>query len=418
MYCDRKIPFLVLACSVFRQDVEAAEWALEGTLGQQLQYNDNISLNSIRKDPVVGYLLTPGFQATRKTGVWDLDFTGGADIRRYDDQRWDCDNFSLGANSGYRTKRSVFSLRGGYSVNCSYTLQTTDTGLFVPNNQAENYLLTPSWTWQWTARDQLILDASYSKTSYSSTQNGIALNNDASIFTSNDTYTVNLGGKHEWSQRLSLNEKLYFSDIQYTGPNASTQNLYGFQIGADYKIDRFWTVGVGGGPVWVDTQPDSNDASVQNSSMTLGRVANISLSYDGQLSSFSIGYSNAVNPSAIGQTLQTQSAFANYSYHLTQQLMLDLSGNYSLSQATGSESTDNSNSQFDRTYFTGSAGLTWDLAKHWQLKGSYVYNWQDYQQDQTLQISNGVINLNAGKSESNLVMLFLNYSWDGVRVSR
>jgi len=418
MYCDQKIALIVLACSVFGQDVAAAEWALEGTLGQELQYNDNISLNPIQKDSVVGYLLAPGFEATRKTGVWDLGFKGQADIRRYDDSRWDCDNFDLDANSGYRTKRSVFSLRGRYGVQCSYTLQTTDTGLFVPNNQSENYLLTPSWTWQWTARDQLLLDASYSKTSYSSTQGSLALNNNSSFFIGNDTYTVNLGGKHEWNPRLSLNEKLYFSNVQYTEPNTSTQNLYGFQIGADYKIDRFWKIGVGGGPVWVDTQPGSNEASVQNSSMTLGRVANINLSYDGQVSSFSIGYSNTVNPSAIGDTLQTQSAFANYSYHLTRDLLLHLSGNYSLSQSVGGESADNSNSSFDRTYFAGAAGLTWDLAKDWQLKGSYVYSWQDYQQDQTLQISNGEINLNAGKSDSNLVMLFLNYSWDGIRVSR
>jgi len=412
MYCDRKIALLVVACSVSGQDVDAAEWALEGALGQELQYNDNISLNPIRKDPVVGYLLTPGFQATRKSGVLDLAFGGRADIRRYDDQRWDCDNFNLDANNSYRKNRSVFSLTGGYGVSCSYNLQLTDTGVILPNNQTENYRLAPSWTWQWTARDQLILDASYSKTSYSSTQSGIALNNNSSIFSGNDNYTVHLGGKHEWSQRLSLNEKLYFSNIQYTGSNTSTQNLYGFQLGADYKIDRLWTVGAGGGPVWVDTQPGSNDtSSIQNSSMTLGRVANINLNYNGQVTDFSIGYSNTVNPSAIGQTLQTQSAFANYSYHLTRDLMLDLSSSYSLSQSIG-KSTDNSNTQFNRTYFTGAAGLTWELEKHWQLKGSYVYRWQNYKQDQNLQ------NFNVGTSDSNLVMLFLNYSWDGIRVSR
>ena len=59
---------LVLACIGFGKDVAAAEWALKGSLGQQLQYNDNIALSTIRKDSVVGYLLTPSLQASTKDG--------------------------------------------------------------------------------------------------------------------------------------------------------------------------------------------------------------------------------------------------------------------------------------------------------------------------------------------------------------
>jgi hypothetical protein len=289
--------------------------------------------------------------------------------------------------------------------------------VLLPNNQSKNYLLSPSWTWQWTARDELTLGASYSKTSYSNTAGGTFLSTGTGPlnYSSNDTYTVNLGGNHEWSRRLSLNEKIYFSNIQYTGPNASTQNLFGFQLGAIYKIDRFWTVSAGGGPVWVDTQQTSSETSSgQNSSLSLGRVANISLTYDGQLNKVSAGYSNAVNPSSIGQTLQTQSFFANYSYQMTRHLALDISGNYSISQSIGGNSSNNATSQFDRSYFTTSAGIAWELAQNWRLKGSYVYSWQDYQQNQNVNVQN----LNAGNSVANVVMLSLGYSWDGIRISR
>jgi hypothetical protein len=419
MYYVRRIGLFVLASSVCGKDVVAAEWELAGTLGQQLQYNDNISFSSIRKDSVFGYLLTPELHASRKTADLDLVIQGQGDIRRYTDPIWDCDNFNVGANNAYRTNRSTFGLNGGYDISCTYAQQITDTGLILPNSQAENYHLAPSWTWQWTARDQLILDAAYSKTSYSASQNGIASSNDSSVFSGNDTYTVSLGGNHKWSRRLTFDAKLYFSDIQYTGSSDSTQNLYGFQLGGNYKIDRLWTIASIAGPVWIDTQAGSNEvSSVQSSSLSLSSIANINLNYDGQLSKFSTGYSNAVNPSAIGQTLQTQSFFANFSYSLTQHLMLDLTGNYSLSESTGDNSIDNSNSQFNRDYFTVTTGFTWAIAKHWQLKGSYAYSWQDYQQDQNIQNINGLTNFNIGKSKSNLVMLFLNYSWDGIRVSR
>jgi outer membrane receptor protein involved in Fe transport len=421
MYHARKIGLIVLACCFFEKDIAAAEWALTGGLGQQLQYNDNISLSPFRKDSVVGYLLNPRFQASRKTGWVDLILDGQADIRRYSDSRWDCDNFKLGANSDYRTRRSVFSLSGAYGVSCSYAQQLTDTGLILPNTESETYQLNPSWTWQWTDRDQLIVGASYSKISYSNPQNGLALSNSNLLaFSGNDTYTVSVGENHKWSRRLTFNGALYYSHIQYTEPNASTQNLGGFQLGGNYRIDRFWTIDVNAGPVWVDTQPDSLNAlsSAQGSSLSLGSNANIHLNYDGRITKFSTGYINAVNPSAIGQTLQSQSIFANYSYRLTRHLTVDLSGNYNLSESIGDESFDNSNGQFDRTYFTASAGITWDLTKHWQLRGSYAYSWQDYQQSQRLQNLEGIANLNVGSSEANMVMLFLNYSWDGVRISR
>jgi hypothetical protein len=419
MYYVRRIGLIVLVSSVFGKDAAAAEWALKGVLGQQFQYNDNFSFSSIQEDSVFGYLLTPALQASRKDEALDLVIDGQGDIRRYSDSRWDCDAYNLGANSAYRSRQSVFRLSGGYSMSCSYTQQITDTGVILPSNQAENYRLAPSWTWHWTARDRLSLDTSYSKTSYSNSQNGAASNDNSSVFSGNETYTISLGNTHEWSRRLSLNGKLYFSNTQYSDARALTQDLFGFLLGANYKIDRLWTVEANAGPLWIDTQGDSDGTiSGQNSSVSLGSIANINLSYNGQRTKFATGYSNAVNPSAIGETLETQTFFANYSYSLTRHLMLDLSGNYSLSESAGDNSIDNSNNQFDRTYFTVAASITWDLAKQWQLRGSYAYSWQDYRQDRNAQDLNGLRNLNAGTSDSNVVMLFLNYTWDGIRTSR
>jgi len=215
MYRNQSIALLVLACIVPGKDVAAAEWALKGSLGQQLHYDDNISLSTIRKESVAGYLLAPSLQASRKTGALDIALEGQGDIRRYDDSRWDCNSYNLGSNNDYRAKRSVFSLSGGYAVSCSYSQQITDTGLLVPASQAENYRLAPSWTWQWTPRDQMTLGTSYSKTSYSNSLNDSA-SNIGTGFSGNDTYTVNLGGNHEWNRRLSLNEKLFFFPMSNT----------------------------------------------------------------------------------------------------------------------------------------------------------------------------------------------------------
>ena len=409
----RKIVLFALAFLSMGEDVLADEWVLKGSMIQQLQYNDNIAFSTTGKESVVGYLLTPTLQANRKTEVLDIGFQGQGLISRYDDSSWDCDNYNLGLNNAYRTRRNIFSLNGGYSVSCSYAQQVSQTGIVVPNSQATSYRLAPTWTWQWTSRDQLILSTSYAKTSYSNSGSSTASTNTTINFSGNDTYTVNLGGNHQWSRYLSLNEKLFFSNVKYTGLNASTQNMFGFQIGANYTINHYWSISGSGGPKWVGTQQSSTSALLgQNSSLSLGYVASINLSYTGKMSNFSTGYYNSIDPSSIGQTLQNQSVFANYSYRLTPHLVLDINGNYLHSESIGGQSTNNANSQFKRSYFTASPGINWEFNKNWRIRGSYIYRWQDYQQD------NSVPNLNVGASDVNIVMVSLNYFWDGFRSSR
>ncbi|MGJ0490817.1 hypothetical protein [Methylobacter sp.] len=430
MYYRRKMAMLALAGIGFGKNIAAAEWELTGDLGQQLEYNDNISLNTVRNDSVAGYILMPSVQASRKTGVLDIAFDGQGDIRRYDDSLWDCDNYRLRLNNEYRTRRNEFGLRAEYNVSCSYAQQTTDTGLLVPNSQSEEYLVAPQWNWQWTARDQLVLNALYSKTSYSNPTSGFVSDADNVFvnFSGNDTYSASLGGNHEWTRRLTSNERVYYSNIQYTGLNSSiqnasaqnesTQNLVGFELGANYIINHEWAVNVSGGPVWVDGTGQNlvGTLPAQDSSWTVGSNVNINLSYNDKLTKFSTGYSNSVDPSAIGQTLQNHSVFLKYSYQLTRHVLLDLSGDFINNQSiNGSQST---GSQFDRLYFTTAAGIAWEPTRNWRLKGSYIYSWQDYQQDLDVQNFRNVQGFqNVGTSDSNAVMLFLNYSWDGIRNS-
>lgn len=405
---DRNIALLVLAtCISFGKDVAAAEWAVKGAFEQGPQYSDNIAFSTVQKDAVVGYLLKPSLEATRKTEALNIGFEGQGDIRRYDNSHWDCDNYNLNSNNSYQTQRSVFNLNGGYKSSCSYIQQIEDTGLLAPNTQSTNYQVAPSWTWKWTPRDQFSLSPSYSKTSYSSSlgdpASSVGLN-----FRGNETYTVKLGGSHDWSERLSLNEKLVFSNIQYTGSDTSTQNLFGFQLGAEYEISHNWAADAYGGPMWVDSQPGSGVTAGQSSS-SLGSVAGISLKYIDDLTQLSTGFTNSINPSAIGQTLQTSLIFANYSYRLTRQLLLELRGNYRRSESIG----DISANQFNRDYYTVAPGVAWEFTKDWRLKGSYTYSWQDYQRNNNFQNLN-----NNGSVDSNTVMFSLDYSWDGIRISR
>lgn len=401
---------LILIFAGFSIAAGAGEWELKGVLGQQLQYNDNINLSTILPQSVFGYLLLPTLEASRKTGTFDIAFRGQGDIRRYDDSRWDCDNYNLGLNNAYRTKRSVFGLTGGYTASCTYAQQVADTGILLPNSQVQNFRVAPSWIWQWTPLSQLLAETSYSKTSFS---NLVGAGTGTTGFSGNDMYSVKLGGNHIWSPRLSLNGGLLFSNIQFTEANIAQQNLYGFLLGANYLMTRQWQGSIGAGLRWIDDQQQSSTGlTPQNNSLSLGPVANLRLSYNDQRNRFSTGYSTDPMPSAIGQTLQTHALFANYSYSVTQHVFLDIATSLNRSEAATGQSTGTATGSFNRDFIFASASLAWQIANDWQLKGSYRYQWQHFPQQADLP------SLLTGTAESNSVMLFLNYAWDGLRDSR
>lgn len=407
---DGKVWLASLLLVMPGQIAVAAEWKITGALEQGVQYDDNIAMRDTAT-PVFGYMMRPSLSANWNTAVMNLGITGSGDIRRYDNVRWDCDNFSLGLNQQYLRQRNVFSLAGGYSQSCSYTQQIDDTGILVPNRQLENYHLAPAWNWQWTPRDQLSLSPSYSQNSYSAS--GSANNIGTAVgYQSNKTYGVDLSEKHQWSQRLSFNGGLSFSHTEYTGTGASTQNVSGFQLGSQYAISRFWSVNAGGGGRWVQSPAATGSLNGGDSSGSplFTQIANLTLSYTGRRMDYSLGYSRTVNPSAFGQASEYHSVNTKYSYQITRNLSFSLDGSFLNSQALGQSVNQAAQNRF---YYTASTGLLWKFARDWQLSAGYRYRRQEYPDVEGVQAANAF----SDAQVSNTLMLNLNYNWNGLRDS-
>ena len=409
MCCRRKIGWLALACLGLGKAAMASEWGeLKASVMQQVLYNDNIQLNATQKQPVFGYILNPSVRASHTTETFDIGLNAQGNIRRYDSSIWDCENYTIGLNSKYKTRRSVFALTGTQGISCAYAQQAQQTGVVIPGAQATSYNVAPSWTWQWTPRSQVSLGAAYTKRSYggSSASSTVGTGSTSPTGYSNyDSYTVNLGMNHAWSQRLGLNGGVYFMNSQYAGATGSTQTLYGFQVGGQYMISQNWVANLDGGLRMADIQRNTvvGALSTANSS-SLGTSANVSVSYNDRLNRFSTGYSNAAMPSSIGQTLQNHTLYANYSYQLAPHLSWNTGGSFLHSQPISSQSAialANASTAYGRDYFTATTALAWEFARDWKLSGSYAYRWQKLKQQ-------------ANAADSNAVMLTLNYAWDGI----
>lgn len=412
MYRNGKVLFASLVWIMFGQLAIGAEWKVAGALDQGVEYDDNIALR-LDASPAFGYLLRPKLNADWSTANMGLGLTGSGDIRRYDDEQWNCDNFSLGANQHYLMKTQNFSVAGGYSQSCSYSQQTSDTGILVPGNQSENYNLSPNWSWQWAPLDKLNLSPSYSRNSFSAIGTGNGLGSGAN-FRSNDTYSLNLTETHEWNRRLSSNHSLFFSRSEFSNVgSANSQNMYGFQLGGQYAISRAWSINAGAGGRWVQQPSSINNPLASNSSDSpiFTNVANLGVNYKGHDMDYGFNFSRTVNPSAYGQLLEMNSVKMNYSYQISRELDFNIDASLQKNQSIGQSQVQSAQ---NRTYYTASSGLVWKFSKDWKLSASYRYRRQEYPDVQGGQ----TINALAGAQESNAFMLHLNYNWDGLRVSR
>jgi hypothetical protein len=400
-----KLRVLGLAVAAGSVPVAAEEYEFKGMLDQQAQYNDNITLRQ-DKQSVFGYVLTPLVQGAVRSRLMELNARAQGNIRRYDDDRFDCDTYNVGAGGQYQMKTSVFGVNGTYGKNCTYSLQLADNALLNPQSRSENYQISPTWSWDWARNHKLVAEGSYSKSTYT-TLGGAT----ATTLSNSEIYTARLTEIHVWSPDLTVLGGLNFSDIRYSGVAASSQNIYGIQVGANYALSPHWSLSVGGGPRWADTRTRGDGVTVVGGSgVTLGYTDNISLTYTGKVDQVSLGYGDSINPSSIGQTVQVRSAFVNYRHDFTQRLALNLSTTYSSSQSIQESGTQGRS--FDSSSLTTTAGLAWSMAKEWKLGGTYTYRWQDVGQ------SGGINTLANGTTDSNLVMLFLNYEWEGIRDSR
>jgi len=403
---EGKVLLASLLWSIFVPIAVADEWKITGALDQSVEYDDNIDMK-VEPTPVFGYLMHPSFGVEWNTAVIKLGMTGRGDIRRYDDKQWDCDTFSLGMDQQYLQKTSVFSVTGNYSRSCSYTDQLSDTGVIEPDNESETYSLSPSWSWQWSALDRISISPSYSQTVYSST--GTINSN----FQDNKTYSLNISESHSWTRRLNSSASFFVSRSEFgSSENISIQNSFGFQISTDYNITRMWTANIGGGLNWVKSPSNSNVFTNSNDDELLRtELFNFGLNYSGRRMNYAIDYSRSNRPSASGQITEYNEVNVNYSYEISREWSFNVDASMNKNQSIGQSVFQISS---DRTYYTASVGVTWDFDKEWRISTSYRYRHQQFTSSGVAQIINGQERI----SDSNTLMVNLNYNWDGLRIFR
>lgn len=397
LYTARTMAVLPAMLTIFSSSVEAAEWKMDSTINQALSYDDNFRMAQSPEGSII-YQLTPTLNFARKTELWDIKSNASYGVQSYTNKNAQNQNpqrYEL--SSQYRTERSNLDLSANYSITPSRNTATQDSGNFASNASAESQSFSPSYSYKITERDSLISSASYTKTTYSTTD-----------FRDNENQSINLGWQRQWTERINYSISPFYAVFKSgQGQSKVNSDSYGVNLSAGYLLSEQWQLnGTIGGRV-TDTTTETEvipGLIITDQNTSQGWLASLNAKYKGERLASSFGLNRSLVPSGQGQLTEQTGINLDLSYQLSERLSSTLSASY---QQTDSVSNDNNeNNGLSRTNISLSPGLNWKLTQDWNLSASYQHRKQERKNPNTI------------VADSNVYMLTLNYNWPGLSISR
>ena len=366
----------------------AAEWALTATLNPSLEYDDNIFM---REDKQGDYhaSASPTLVVSRELENSALSLSAGYVLDRYEAAtQLNTDNPFWRFSSQYQTERSQWGLNVSYAESTSRNDAADDTGDFETNAIVTSQSVSPSYSFQWSERDSLSLNASYSKRDYSTAD-----------FSNNETRSLSSSWQHQFTERFNGGVSVSVSNTESTGLLLTTDDdTYNLSLTSHYELSEIWSMGGSVGLRQLQSeQTDVLGGTIKNKSN--GQSLDVNIAYKGDIDSFNVGLSRSISPSSTGDVNEVDKFNISVSRQLSETLTASLSASYQITTSA----SDDSNDKRENTQLSPS--INWQFASESSLSLSYNYRQQ----------KESALDTNAN---SNGIMLKLNYDWDGLRASR
>lgn len=402
---------LIIGMAVFCSGPDAAEWTVAGNVDQSLSYNDNVRMLPQDPEGSLIYVLTPTLNFARKTEAWDVQGSASYGLQHYTDiEELNNNPQNYGLNTEYRTERSNTGVSASYSILPSQNFAEQDTGNFSSNVNRENITVTPTYSYRFTELDSLISSASYSKSTYSGSDNNeTGFNN----FNDNENKSINMGWQRQWNELFAQSISVFYTNYESTGQINSSSDSYGINLSSNYQFSEKWQFSgtIGGRITDTSTEtviiPGLLTATDQNTSE--GFLTDIGVHYKGESLSSTFGLSRSLVPSGQGQLTEQTRISLDFSYQITERLSSGLMTSYQETDSVGDRSD---GLGLSRTNIRVSPNVNWKLTEDWLLSASYAYRQQERPD------SAAIVNSRAGTAESNIFMLSINYNWPGLSISR
>jgi len=364
---------LILWCTA----VWPADMRLIPSLRLKGEYDDNIAFSrQVKEDDFVG-TASPDLNLHYASDLLRLDSIVGADFKEYMD------------HSDFNTVIKRCRIDGAYQVteryslsgNFDYTKDTTleseleETGVVVGRKSRERITGGGGMTYQLDEISNIGIQFNRSNTRYDTkhytdyrTYTAVIyynheLNSEKDMVTIQSTYShtrsdvskiknygLSLGLAHAFTESLRFDG---YAGIRYTKSSYITYRRRVYAYLLDPVTRRIY-------PIFSFYKKKEKDSNV-------GGIADISLTYKGETSSWLVGYSRGLTYSSYGDSLETQRLYGNASRKLTARMKMGIRGSIYITKSEGDVSNE------DNRYYKIAPFLEYRLTEDHFLQVGYSY---------------------------------------------
>jgi len=383
-----KIIPLTLLGALTMTSSQAAEWSLSGSVNPSLEYDDNIFMRDKNKLGDYHASMSPTLKVAHALENFESSLSTGYVSDRYEtSSQLDTDNPFLRYEADYKTERSTWGLGLSYVESSSRSEAEEDSGDFETNSTSTTESITPSYSFQLSERDVLLINASYSTKEYSTTD-----------FSDSRRRSLSTNWQHQFTERFNGGVSLSVSNNKSIGLLSTTDDdTYNVSLTTKYDISEIWGINGSVGVRQLNSEQSDLFGFTEDTSDT-GSSLDMSVTYKGEVDSASLNLSRSISPSSTGGVTEQDKISLNWSRELSETLTARVSTSFQ-------KTTSAIDSNDVRENINFSPSVNWKFSPDASLSLSYRFRQQKEELDDS-------------DASSHAVMLTLNYNWDGFRVSR
>ena len=383
-----KIIPLTLFGTIAVSSLHAAEWSLSGSVNPSLEYDDNIFMRDENKLGDYHASMSPTLKVAHALENVETSLSTGYVLDRYErSSQLDTDNPFLRFQTDYKTERSTWGLDMSYVESTSRSEAEEDSGDFETNSISTTESISPSYSFQLSERDVLLVSASYSTKEYSTAD-----------FSNSRNRSFSTGWEHQFTERFNGGVSVSANNNKSSGLFTTTDDdTYNVSLTTKYDLSEIWAINGSVGMRQLDSEQTGLFGFKEDTSDT-GSSVDMTVSYKGEVDNASLNLSRSISPSSTGGVTEQDRISLNWSRELTETLTARVSTSFQKTTAALNDNDERENINF-------SPSVNWKFSPDASLTFSYIFRQQKEELDDS-------------DASSQAVMLMLNYNWDGFRVSR
>jgi hypothetical protein len=386
-----KKQLIVLAigmCTAIPSASYSAEWGVDVLGTPEFGYDDNVFLNEDETDSFT-FRVSPTLVLSRAEQNMNSSVNLGYSIQRFSSvSSLDAQNPFIQFDTRYSMERAEFGLSASYTEDNIRNQAAQDTGVFATDATSTSRALSPSISYQLTARDSLSTSYDYSERQFSTDQ-----------FDDNESKSVTVGWNHLFTERFTGGLSLTATNFQIEGLEfSSDDDSYNVSSYVGYQLSELWFIDASIGYRRLETNRTQN-TGVSDSDNTTGATFDVSTSYETELDTISMALSRGLLPSGVNGVNEQDSVEITWSRQLSETLTANLTTRYLETRTASTQFNEQT-----RENISIAPSLNWQLNS--RLGIDFNYRFVEQKGD------------NFEGADSNAISVSMTYDWDGYKISR